>query len=373
MANSNEEQKKPSSQSPETIQNSTQKTSKPVKQRTQFSAPVFTMTVAILGLLSALYALYVNQYSEREGYRKNQALQTSFAQLKQQQTEMLADFSLVKEEATQSQLALKNQLQTLDKNLQTAMQQRHYQKQDWQLLKARYFLELAQINAHWSDDSQLTISLLKQADALLIDLSNQQLFAVRQAIAKEISQLQALPKIDVAGLLSQLDAAQDALSNLPIKASINSSLTSNQSDPYKKSDVSVWQEKFKSSMKALEKLVIIRHNDEDLRPLLSPLHQTLLRDSIRLNLQEAQWAILQNNLKVYQLALNQAQQQIKKIFDEKATATEALMKALQTLQQEKIVKKNISIQDSLHLLNQVMDANAQIQNSSATPEGEKKL
>ncbi len=37
------------------------------------------------------------------------------------------------------------------------------------LLKARYYLELAQMNAQWSDDSIVTLNLLKQAYGLLTE------------------------------------------------------------------------------------------------------------------------------------------------------------------------------------------------------------
>ena len=98
----------------------------------------------------------------------------------------------------QSQNALQSKLDNLNKQLQIAMNQRLYQNQDWLLLKARYYLELAQMNTHWSDNYNAAISLLQQADKLLEQLSSPKIFDVRQAIAKEISQLKAIPTVDIA-------------------------------------------------------------------------------------------------------------------------------------------------------------------------------
>ena len=49
---------------------------------------------------------------------------------------------------------------------------------------------------------------------------------------------------------------------------------------------------------------------------MSPLYESILKESIRLNLQEAQWAILNNNPAVYQLALKQAITNLKRTFNE---------------------------------------------------------
>ncbi len=100
----------------------------------------------------------------------------------------------MKTDISQTQTNLQNKIQQMNKDLQAALREHFDQKQDWLLLKARYYLELAQINAHWSDDQQVTIALLQQADALLRTIPDQQLFTVRQAIAQEITQLQVLPK-----------------------------------------------------------------------------------------------------------------------------------------------------------------------------------
>ncbi|CDZ77929.1 Putative uroporphyrinogen-III C-methyltransferase [Legionella massiliensis] len=374
MANSNEAQPQSSSQTTETKSRQDKVAVKGANTAKKSVAgcafnPILILIIAAVAFLVSLYALYSNKHSEQLSNQQSQAADAAIAQLKQQQTEVESGFNTVKETLSQAQTALHNQMQALDKNLQTAMQQRLYQKQDWLLLKARYYLELAQINAHWSDDTQATIALLEQADALLLNQSNQHLFTVRQAIAKEISQLQSLPKSDIPGLLSQLDAAQTAISNLPIKQPLSATTNRPAED---NSSSSPWKEKLKSSVSVLEKLVVIRHNDENIRPLLSPLHQTLLRDSLRLNLQETQWAILQNNPQVYQLSLNRALQDIQVAFDTNSAATQALIKQLQTLQQEKFEKQQVTLEESLSLLNQYIESkNSQIMDKAAAPEGGK--
>ena len=95
-------------------------------------------------------------------------------------------------------------------------------------------------------------------------------------------------------------------------------------------------------MNLLEKMVIIRRDDENISPLISPLYESILKENIRLNLQEAQWAILNNNPAVYQLTLKQAIINLKKSFNKTSQDISSLLKQLQDLQQIKITQDKTS-------------------------------
>ncbi|KTD33307.1 uroporphyrinogen III methylase [Legionella nautarum] len=372
MANNNEEQTKSSKPADkpsqlDKIQNKSATKAGPSSKPLARRIPLLSSALALLALLVAFYAIYAAKQSQERNQQQTQTINRTIEEIKQQQSDTQNNLNTVKTTTHQSQTNMQNQMQAMHENLESALQQRLFQTQDWLLLKARYYLELAQINAHWSDDQGATISLLQQADALLRNIPDQQLFNIRQAIAQEIVQLQSLPKIDVAGLLSQLDAAENAIDNLPIKQPLDNSQlnqASNKENPG-------WRQKFKESIYVLEKLVVVRRNDEDIQPLLSPLHQTLLRDSIRFNLQEAQWALLHNNSKIYQLALSQALKNIKRAFNENALATQTLIKQLQSLQQEKLETVRPTIDQSLILLNQLIASKQTQSMDTSTTEGGK--
>ncbi|WP_028388660.1 uroporphyrinogen-III C-methyltransferase [Legionella fairfieldensis] len=367
MANSNDEQ----SNSTTVTKDTAVKNPAPVSATDILKpwASCLALLFAIIALLVTLYNFYTNSQSRQFNLQQTQSSRDALDSLEQQQLTIKNSLSNALETFNQTQSVTQKQIQVLDKNLQTALQQRFYQKQDWLLVKARYYLELAQIQAHWSDDQQTTIALLQQADSLLATATDQHLFTVRQTIAKEIAQLQTLPKIDVTGLLSQLDALQHALLELPIKQPF---IQSNKENKIANATVSSWREKLQNSMNKLENLVVIRRNDKAIEPLLSPAHQTLLQDRISLNLQEAQWAILQNNSAIYQLALNQALENITRAFDEKASATQAVIQQLKTLQQTKLPTSKPVIGESLSLLNQWIESHrVQPVDAPTTTEGDK--
>ncbi|MDX1838712.1 hypothetical protein DIZ81_12740 [Legionella taurinensis] len=318
--------------------------------------------VAALSLILAWYALS----ESRQFNEEKQRLQTAFETLSQEQQSHVQQLNQLQQQLKSAQTRLQERLTELNTHVNTAMAQRLYQKQDWVLLKARYYLELAQINAHWTDNQATTAALLQQADELLKTLSDQRIYEIRQAIAKEIADVKSSPTLDIAGLMSQLDAAQSLVSKLPIKQSI-SSPSANTLPAAQQGTPSAWRERLRESLNLLEKLVVVRHQTDDIRPILSPLHQALLRESIRMNLQEAQWALLQNNEQVYQQSLAQALKDIHRTFEKKAPATQSLVNELHALKQTALNPARPVIGQSLPLLNQLIESNTAATPSAAQP------
>ncbi len=202
------------------------------------------------------------------------------------------------------------------------------------LIKARYTLELAQINAYATTDYETTLSLLNKADELLSTENDPAIFPVRQAIAQEISELEAAKKTDTIGILSQLNAigAAAKINNVPIQSIQN---VHTESD---------------STIKSLfHQLIIIRHHDEPIEPLQSPAYKAILQEAIQLNLQEAKWAVIQKNDTIYQLALNEAIHNSSQIISDPA-----LVKSLEELKTIQLEQPKIIPKESLTLLMSVM-------------------
>lgn len=327
-----------------TVSKAPAKTQKmPPKQTTPSTCKQVSLAVlavlAAVAVGAALYAVYLNLQLRKEI-----------------DTQSLGVLSQMKS-IHQKQALLTHQVDTLNATLQTAIQERFYQTKDWMLLKAQYYLQLAQINAHWSANQQTTMVLLQQADALLASIHDKKLFEVRQAIAGEIADIQSSPGLDITGLLSRLDAAQNSTHTLSIKTD---SLTRNQT-PHETSSIkapSTWHDHLKANLKTLEGLVIIRKHAQPIQPLLREGEAHLLRAIIQFNLQEAQWAVLQTNDSVYQIALNQAIQNINRSFNSNQATTKALLITLNELKQCKLTRAKPKVGASLKQLNQFIEATA---------------
>ncbi|KTC92553.1 uroporphyrinogen-III C-methyltransferase [Fluoribacter dumoffii] len=322
--------------------------------RNNYIVPLFAFIVALIALGVAAYAIALNQQLHNQLNKTQTELTTQLQQFAHKQDQTQEQINSKTSNTEEFQTHLQDKLEQLDKQVQNALNQKFYQNQDWLLLKARYYLELAQINAHWSNGVDSTIALLEQADQLLKQLNDSKVFTIRQAIAKDIAQMQALPPVDVAGLLSQLDAAQNSINNLGIPLPVNENRPSPES-PTTSPNKSSWRTHIESSMNVLEKLVIIRRHSEEIKPLMSPLLEALLKEKLHLNIQEAQWAVLNNEPFVYQLVLKQAINSLKQNFNENTPNTAALIKKLTELQQMNIIQKRPTVGTALPLLNELID------------------
>ena len=234
--------------------------------------------------------------------------------------------------------------------MESAIEQTMYQSQDWVLLKANYYIELAQINSHWNNNYTASIALLEEADKLLTKLTNPKIFEIRQVIAKEISQLKAIMPIDKAGLLSKLDAAQQSVTDLNIQLPHETSATQTTQPPS-----SNWHSHFYTSLDQLKKLVVVRRDNEDIKPLVSPLLVAAIKETVRLNLQEAQWAVLNEEHTIYQLMLTEAINNIQRTFNLNDHNTNVLLEQLNSLHQVSFSQEKPEIGKALPLINQLID------------------
>lgn len=369
MANSDKEQKiidqlkhKTSIESPKVQEPSD---AKPILKHKSFIITGMTFIIALLALIFAGYTIQLNKQLQIRLNEDKKNVDALLDKVQQNQSTNTEKFASKTDSIQQNQNDLQEKLNQLEVHLQTAMSQRLYQNKDWLLLKARYYLELAQINAHWSDSYTASVALLQEADKLLKQINDQKVLSIRQAIAKEIIQLKDTPAIDIAGVLSQLDAAQSSVTHLTIQSTINESEPEEENKTPQTSNPSTWRARLQDSVGLLEKLVVIRRDNEDFKPLLSPLFESILRESICLNLQEAQWAVLNNNPVVYQLALKQAILNLKRTFNEEAQGTSILIKQLTAMQQIKLNQAKPDIGLALPLLNQMIDSNASLVKETA--------
>lgn len=229
----------------------------------------------------------------------------------------------------------------------------------WPLFKAKYCLELAQINEKWGADQQSTFALLTQAESFLTTMNSQAVISVRQAINQERKQLaDRLTKAEnLTTLLSQLESIQQNLFQLPLRRSVvnNEEMsTTERKAGQSQLQATSWQTQFRENMQALKKLVVVHHGAETIEPLL-PMYQTLLQESIRLEIQQAQWALIHRDQVVYRLSVHQALELMRKTFDVNNATTRTIMERLESLQQIQLdISSEQLIHRSLELLNQVI-------------------
>ncbi|HAU1354623.1 TPA: uroporphyrinogen-III C-methyltransferase [Legionella pneumophila] len=373
MANSNEEQKKTiQPQQPSKVEPDINQQMKASFFGSKYLSLIISLTslLAFLAIIVSIYSIQLEKQFQNHQLVENKNLTDELERIKVEQNTVQKLLDNNANHLQQIQSDLTSKMDSLNKELQTAMKQKLYQNNDWLLLKARYYLELAQINVHWSDNFNTSVALLQQADALLKGMNIPKIFTIRQTIAKEIAQLKSISVVDITGILSQLDAAQAAINNLSIQSVVDQQEVLNHITKSEESGKTGWRNRLQDSVNFLEKLVVIRRHNENIQPLISPLYESAIKENIRLNLQEAQWAILNNNPAVYQFALNQAIVNLKRVFNESSQNTDVLIKQLSTLQNVKLTQEKPVVGQAIPLINQMIDNKELLVDQANSKKGE---
>jgi len=316
-----------------------------------------TMVILMIGVLSL--TAYTH-FSTQQASKKWTAL---FNQLQQNQlkTSHLLQTEHINFEANQRHF--QTDIKALEKQFRIAITPSTDVSNQWLLLKAQYAIQLAQLNAKWSWDEATTDALLKQADVFLSEHPNVNLISVRQALSRDMLARTTMPRVDFIGLLSQIDAIQQHLITCPDNPS-NTKQNAITTDASPKSIQISWRTSLHNTLNTLKQFFIVQHHTDPMQPILTPAYRTLQKEIIRLNLQEAQWAILQHNTAIYQLTLKQACDNMRRTFGKNNTKAQQLIQQIEQLQNIEIQDVQFVPKESLVALEQIIEAQTTKKSSS---------
>ena len=181
-------------------------------------------------------------------------------------------------------------------------------RDNWLLSEAGHLLRLANQRLLMAADPVAAEALLKSADAILRGVDDPSLHVVRAAIAKEVAALRALPKEDLEGIYLSLAALMEQADKLVIFQ------LPKQAERPQPAPASDWQGRlhqgYKAALRKLSDYVIIRRRDVPMQALMDPQWEGLVRQNLRMLLEQAQIALLSDNQAVYVASLKSAQQSV---------------------------------------------------------------
>lgn len=315
---------------------------------------VLSLTAIIATTFSFFYAQKRDQSLNQELTMTNQSIST----LVDKQQTTAADIDADKQAMKKEIGGLSAQIEQNKSYLKEMRLNSGQSKPNWTLKKAQFYLQLAQINAHWSQPSQTTIDLLEQADSLLVNQHQPEVYDIRQAIRKEVTDLQNQTDVDIVGLLSQISSIQTQLRSLTYQDQPLLKKSQKQTNN-KESETRQWKQYWANSVNALEKLVVIRHHQQPIKPILSDQQFSLVKEGLYVDLQQAKWAVINHNQAVYELALKQAVHEIQYHFNDQSANVNKIVSNLQTLKAAKIQQKSLVPKTGLNLMNELLNENSQ--------------
>jgi len=330
----------------------TQQDTKRHKKNYNFSKTWHSVLLGLIFLLgSSVFGLYF--YTNNLINLQNNKIEESIATLYAKQEKIsLSSLNQIKKFSQE----LDDKYSHLDKKISKTIQETAYLSDDWVMEKAKYFLELAVINNNWTDDANTTKKLLKAADDTLKNLQKDEITEIRKIIAYENLKISSIKKVDKIKLLAEINAINNYLITLPI-ISLTKRISNEETtkDPELK-QANNWQANLKNNLRKLNQLIIIHRNTEDSTQFLSPSYLLTIRETLRLNLQQMQWAILEKNQEVFNLSCKQAIANLNFALEEKNPEKEALIKKLNRLQKINLHLTKIKIGKSLSELNKVIES-----------------
>lgn len=223
-------------------------------------------------------------------------------------------------------------------------------RQSWMLAEAEYLLRLANQRLVVEQAVQSSLALLKAADSILLQIDDVNLFEVRGVLAKEISSLQAIGKLDIEGVFLQLSALADQSAALALLLPSEESAAGQDAvEQAGASEPAAQSGALGAALQSLFELVQIRQRDVPLRPLLTPEQHYYVQQNLRLMLEQAQLALLQRRQPLYQESLASAAQWVGDYYQLNPVA-KSVIASLEELQQLNVAVPLPDISGSLGLL-----------------------
>lgn len=248
----------------------------------------------------------------------------------------------------QSLAALKQQLMSAQANLVTLSG-----NTDWVLAEANYLAFMANERIKTAQDVTTALAQLTAADERISRLGNPALLWVRDVMAKDIAKLRNYPEVKRQVVWEQLGLIGSEFNQLHFKTVFNGppSAQSADIDPTK---LNVWQKALWHTWQELKGIIKVTHVSQNTIPLaLTQQEQGQILRTLHFMNEQARWAILQGENKIYQNSLQSINMWLKEYFiDDKIQKD--LLSQLAQLEQQNVNISLPDVTDSVQALSKAM-------------------
>lgn len=335
---------------------------KPVKQRATWPGKLaLPLSIIALGAAGYLYwlSLQQNNLQDQNNAAISSQIETSVNQASSSLEQRIANLNQkLSQLEKQSRSDLEN-IDELQNRLTLAIQQvkstQITSRNEWLLAEVEYLLRLANQRVLMEQTATGALKLLKSADKILQETDDTSIYKVRKALAADIEALEAVPALDTEGVFLKLGALNTQVPNLrliPISKQHKLPELLEEVTPETVSDS--WSAGLETSwgkaMDKLDKLVVIQHRDEPIKPLLSPQQTYYLQQNLHLMLEQAQLALLQRKQASFDASLKKAHDWVNTYFEKEDGVTQGLLRGITELQTVQVTAEMPDISGSLRSL-----------------------
>ena len=206
---------------------------------------------------------------------------------------------------------LRQETDSLQRQLgEVSAAQRNLQAQPelgWKIREAEYLLNLASLKLQLEADVAGAIVLFESADRALADAGRDGVLYIRQTIAEEIAQLRALEQPDREGIYFRLESLAGEIAQLDLLLSLRESIaTGADTGAETAADAGF----IASGLEFLGNVFVWRRWDERPEFELVAGQEEYIRESIRLQIEQAQLALLMRDTALYRASLQAGLEQL---------------------------------------------------------------
>lgn len=313
-------------------------------------------------------------WSAREAMNRESALDRRLTQLESvenNQQDILAKLDQGLQERLQTGLAIveavaleqASQLARLESSLESQSEEiarfGTTDRNDWLLAEAEYLLRLANQRLIMSGDIAAATALLKSADSILRELEDVSFYQARAAVATDLVALRAVPKVDVEGLYLRLAALIGEVERLKVFE-----LPDRQSS-IETTPAESWTERFaqgyRAALQKLSNYIVIDRKDVPYEALMDPQWEGLVRQNMRMLLEQAQVALLSGNQVLFRESLERAGHWVGQFFEVDETGSQAIARDISALVDTTIAVEAPNVSRSLRELNNAVEQRLQLE------------
>jgi uroporphyrin-3 C-methyltransferase len=230
-------------------------------------------------------------------------------------------------------------------------------RESWLLAEAEYLLRLANQRLIMAGDTESAEALLTSADGVLRQLDDVGLHPVRAAVASDIAAVRAVPRVDTEGIYLRLAALAEQAAGLVIFE------FPEQAAQPREAAAGTWQARleqgYEEALVKLSDYIIIRRRDVPMQSLMDPQWEGLVRQNLRMLLEQAQVALLSSNQALYQASLERASHWVAEFFESDEAAARAMDREIRQLAGLQVAVTLPDISGSLEALDDAVERRLQ--------------
>jgi uncharacterized protein HemX len=218
------------------------------------------------------------------------------------------------------------------------------------LSEAESLVDLARQRLLTARDVKAATALLVGSDDLLARIASIDVTAARTVLAADLTNLKALPNLNVEALYQQLAEVRMQVNGMTVVSGSDNPEFAVPDTGAAEPEESGW---FDSALAVLGEYFVVTRQDVEVTPLLTEEQQFLLRQNIELQLASAQLALLNAEPEVYRTALGAARDGISQWMQSPDDNKAAILATLERLQQTPILLDLPDISASLAAIRQI--------------------